>query len=209
MTKKLEQTPQVSNPNVERVRRLLESLNAAERREEGVHGPARPNVPAAAPPATALARRMPIPFWAAAIFLFIAAGALWEPSRWAWESLRGFHGQREWTPAGLSGSNGRGPVLSARRPTEIRPQFSGTRPTTFRLLAPAARDVFLGGSFNGFNGSQTPMVRGNEGIWEVTLSLSPGRHTYKFKVDGKWLLDPANPEKTPEPRERSLIHVPS
>lgn len=193
----------MSNPNAERVKRLLQELKAADRGGNAGHLAAAPQLTSTPP-----GRRMPRPFWVTALFLLLAAGMLWAPTRWAWKSVRAFHGERDRTPALLSGIKGRGPAFSARPPTEIRPMFDGTRPTTFRLLAPAARDVYLGGSFNGFRGSQTPMFRGEEGIWEVTVPLAPGRHTYKFKVDGKWLLDPTNPEKTPEPRERSLINVP-
>jgi hypothetical protein len=144
-----------------------------------------------------------------AVFLVLALGVMWVPTGWVVKSALSLEDRRGWTPALLSGPRGRGAALIARRPTEIRAVFGGTRATTFRLLAPAAREVFLGGSFNNFNGSENPMVRGRDGIWEITLSLPPGRHTYKFKVDGDWLLDPTNPEKTPEPRESSLIDVPS
>jgi hypothetical protein len=198
----LEQSSLVSNPNIDRVKRLLQELKAAELRE---------GAPSErGPQSTSLSRGrpMPRPFWVTALFLLLAVAMLWTPTRWVWESVRTFHAQRERTPALLSGLKGPGPAFAARRPTEIRPRFEGTRPTTFRLLAPAAREVYLGGSFNSFRGSRTPMVRGEDGIWEVTVPLAPGRHTYKFKVDGKWLLDPTNPEKTPEPRERSLINVP-
>lgn len=155
------------------------------------------------------ARRAPMPYWGTAVFLVLVLGVMWGPTRWVVKSALSLEDRRGWTPALLSGPRGRGAVLTARRPTEIRAVYGGTRATTFRLLAPAAREVFLGGSFNDFNGSENPMVRGRDGIWEITLSLPPGRHTYKFKVDGDWLLDPTNPEKTPEPRESSLIDVPS
>ena len=140
--------------------------------------------------------------------MVFALGAMWVPTGGVIKSARSLEDRRGWTPALLSGPRGRGPVLTGRRPTEIR-AAGRPRAITFRLLAPAAREVFLGGSFNDFNGSENPMVRGSEGIWEITLSLPPGRHTYKFKVDGDWLLDPTNSEKTPSPRESSLIHVAS
>lgn len=159
-------------------------------------------------PAVAV-RRSPMPYWGTAVFLVAALGVMWGPTVGVIKSALSLEDRRGWTPALLSGPRGRGAVLAARRPTEIRAAFGGSRATTFRLLAPAAREVFLGGSFNNFNGSENPMVRGNDGIWEMTLPLSPGRHAYKFKVDGEWLLDPANPEKSPSPRESSLIDVPS
>lgn len=221
----MEQSSLASNPNTDRVRKILQSLNAVDRREVGTDlgmgPPVRPPVPARGmtpspePPSKSFgdsrfpggAKAPPLPYWATALFIFLGVGLMWVPSLWLVESVRSLHGQRELTPAWLSGPTGRGPVLAARRPTVIRPAVDGTCPVTFRLLAPAAREVLLGGSFNGFNGSHDPLARGEDGIWETTLSLRPGRHTYKFKVDGEWLLDPTNPKKTPKPRESSLIDV--
>jgi hypothetical protein len=65
--------------------------------------------------------------------------------------------------------------------------------TTFRLKGYAdARIVVLSGSFNNWNQSQ--FVFGREGDeWICRIDLEPGKHAYKFIVDGNWLLDPANP----------------
>jgi len=46
---------------------------------------------------------------------------------------------------------------------------------TFALHQPHAQRVLLGGSFN---------------QWEARLALPPGRHEYKFLVDGQWVADP-------------------
>lgn len=154
-------------------------------------------------------RRPPMPYWGTAVFVLLAGAVIFVPTGQVVKRAMALENSRAWTPALLSGTRGRGPAWVARRPTEFRSNPGGTRAVTFRLLAPAAREVLLGGSFNNFNGSENPMVRGKQGIWEVTLPLSPGNHTYKFKVDGVWLLDPTNPEKTPAPRESSLVHVAS
>lgn len=154
-------------------------------------------------------RRLPLPFWGTAAFLVLAVALMWGPTWWMVKSAMSLQERQGLTPALLWGPMGRGPGFSPRRPTEIRAASDGTRPVTFRLLAPAAREVLLGGSFNEFGVVRHPLVRGEEGIWELTLPLPPGRHTYKFKVDGEWLLDPTNPEKTPAPRERSIVDVPS
>jgi Glycogen recognition site of AMP-activated protein kinase/Domain of unknown function (DUF3471) len=65
--------------------------------------------------------------------------------------------------------------------------------TTFRLPGYAdARVVALAGSFNNWNQSQ--FIFGREGDeWVCRIDLEPGKHAYKFIVDGNWLLDPANP----------------
>ena len=66
--------------------------------------------------------------------------------------------------------------------------------TTFRLKGYAdASIVILAGSFNNWNQSQ--LLFGREGgEWVCRIDLDPGIYTYKFVVDGNWLLDPSNPE---------------
>ena len=54
-----------------------------------------------------------------------------------------------------------------------------------------AAKVFLAGDFNSWNPGAYPMKRtGDE--WTFSLHLPPGKVRYKFIVDGKWILDPAN-----------------
>lgn len=63
---------------------------------------------------------------------------------------------------------------------------------TFRLKAfPNAKSVFLAGDFNGWSPNAFAMKKeGNE--WVATVHLDPGKHLYKFVVDGNWILDPGN-----------------
>ena len=56
---------------------------------------------------------------------------------------------------------------------------------------PAAKTVILSGSFNGWNTSDYRMGR-KDGKWTYPLNLKPGKYTYKFIVDGKWIIDPGN-----------------
>jgi len=58
--------------------------------------------------------------------------------------------------------------------------------------------VIVSGSFNTWNKEKDRLTdsKGN-GEYELTLPLDPGNYIYKFIVDGKSMLDPANPEKTP------------
>lgn len=64
---------------------------------------------------------------------------------------------------------------------------------TFRLEGHGnARDVYLAGDFNDWTPNSLRMKReGN--TWVVDVHLSAGKHLYKFVVDGKWIIDPANP----------------
>ena len=63
----------------------------------------------------------------------------------------------------------------------------------FVYLAPGADKVFLVGDFNGWDTTKTPLARGTDGSWTVTVPLSAGRHLYGFVVDGSWNTDPRAP----------------
>jgi 1,4-alpha-glucan branching enzyme len=56
---------------------------------------------------------------------------------------------------------------------------------------PEAKQVIVTGSFNGWQTDNFVMER-KESKWTYSLFLKPGKHLYKFIVDGVWILDPAN-----------------
>ena len=56
---------------------------------------------------------------------------------------------------------------------------------TFSLTAPEASDVFLFGSFNGWNRTTLPMYAAEGGSFTRTLSLSPGSYQFKYLIDGQ------------------------
>jgi hypothetical protein len=62
----------------------------------------------------------------------------------------------------------------------------------FRLKGFAnAKSVTVAGSFNEWSPSSTKLIKeGDE--WIVQTVAEPGKHMYKFIVDGNWILDPAN-----------------
>jgi hypothetical protein len=63
---------------------------------------------------------------------------------------------------------------------------------TFRLKGyEHANTVLLAGDFNNWDPAVLPMKNQN-GEWVINVHLSPGKHLYKFIVDGKWIMDPAN-----------------
>jgi len=53
--------------------------------------------------------------------------------------------------------------------------------------------VQLAGDVNGWNPAATPMTYADK-LWTATLFLNPGTYYYQLVVDGKWMLDPANPD---------------
>jgi hypothetical protein len=91
-----------------------------------------------------------------------------------------------------------GRTLTARK--LVLPPASLKGNTTFRLKGyPNARVVALAGSFNEFNQSQ--LLFGKEGDeWVVRNDLAPGKYTYKFIIDGDWILDPDNPNTEDDER---------
>ena len=62
--------------------------------------------------------------------------------------------------------------------------------TTFKFMAPEAQSVLLAGEFNSWNPDVHPLERTSNGLWEVSIDLSPGRYEYRFLVDGQWQNDP-------------------
>lgn len=63
---------------------------------------------------------------------------------------------------------------------------------TFRLAGyQGAQNVWVAGSFNGWNNIELRMQRINNS-WIRGMYLREGTHAYKFIVDKTWILDPAN-----------------
>ncbi len=84
-----------------------------------------------------------------------------------------------------------GSSYTAERVVLPLPSLKGN--TTFRLKGRGdASIVTLVGSFNNWDQSQLVCGRENE-EWVCRVDLEPGYHTYKFIVDGNWVLDPDNP----------------
>ena len=60
----------------------------------------------------------------------------------------------------------------------------------FELYAPNAQEVFVAGSFNGWQPSTLPLQKHGSDRWVVELMLGPGKYEYRFVVDGEWTDDP-------------------
>lgn len=80
---------------------------------------------------------------------------------------------------------------------------------TFRLNGySSARNVLLSGSFISWSPNTLEMKReGNS--WVYTVYLPPGKHLYKFIVDGSWIIDPGNPvwEENAEGTGNSVLWI--
>ena len=84
-----------------------------------------------------------------------------------------------------------GLTLASKRPTG--------RKVVFKCRAPQARSVRLAGSFTRWNEQAVTMKRGRDGTWKADVTLPPGRHEYRFLVDGSWQNDPACGACAPNP----------
>jgi 1,4-alpha-glucan branching enzyme len=92
----------------------------------------------------------------------------------------------------------------------------------FRLNSPYARTVQVAGDWPGNNWAEGDaeagevlvglMSRGQqEGVWELTVQLKPGRYRYRFLVDEtQWVIDPQNPRIVDDGRggKANLLIVP-
>ena len=60
------------------------------------------------------------------------------------------------------------------------------------------KQVNLFGQFNSWDRQNLPMKDLNgDGVLEIEIPLDPGRYEYKFYVDGREVVDPANSDKVP------------
>jgi hypothetical protein len=78
---------------------------------------------------------------------------------------------------------------------------SATTGTSYLIIHPnhtfhldgfsGAKEVYLAGDFNQWDPRSFAMKKKGNG-WTLPVHLSVGKHLYKFIVDGKWIIDPAN-----------------
>jgi len=76
-------------------------------------------------------------------------------------------------------------LLPQRAPDGITFTFAAER---------SLRRVAVAGTFNSWRGDFSPLQRIDAARWQTTLPVAPGRHLYKYVLDGEdWVRDPANP----------------
>ncbi|MCW3052905.1 MAG: axe1-6A 5 [Chthonomonadales bacterium] len=97
-----------------------------------------------------------------------------------------------------------------QRPPVISPEVQSDGHVTFRLQAPQATTVRLSAGDIPGNGPGTPMVKNDNGVWEVTVGpIAPGAYRYNYNVQGVTTIDPRN-SATSESNDNvwSLVVVP-
>lgn len=79
----------------------------------------------------------------------------------------------------------------------------------FRYRNARAVSVALAGDFNGWSTTTHPMQRSGDTLWTLDVDLPPGRHEYKFFVDGRDWWNDAEAPKLPNlwGTENSYVNV--
>ena len=86
-------------------------------------------------------------------------------------------------------------AIVTTKPTAV----PGSNGISLKFTAPAAKQVFVVGTFNNWQTAAMPLKAAPGGEWRGELKLPPGRYEYLFVVDGKWTPDPAARETAPNP----------
>ena len=70
----------------------------------------------------------------------------------------------------------------------------------FSLQIENASEVYIVGDFNNWSISdQSRLWQKEKGVWQKRVFLGPGKHRYKFIIDGRWVTDPGNDHIEPNP----------
>lgn len=81
----------------------------------------------------------------------------------------------------------------ARGPVFVSPEVQPDRKVVFRINAPNANDVKIGGGDMPGMGPGKAMTKAENGVWESTVGpLEPGAYRYNFNVGGVAVIDPRN-----------------
>src|SRR6516164_6857410 len=76
--------------------------------------------------------------------------------------------------------------------TLVSPEVLSDRKVTFRIYAPKASAVTVGGDWAGTSGP-AKLEKDDKGVWSATVGpLEPDFYSYSFNVDGVRTLDPKN-----------------
>jgi 1,4-alpha-glucan branching enzyme len=68
----------------------------------------------------------------------------------------------------------------------------------FQVAAAPGSEVYLAGTFNNWDPKQHQLCSDPAcGFYKIALVLPPGRHEYKFAVNGEWHVDASCLERVP------------
>jgi 1,4-alpha-glucan branching enzyme len=89
--------------------------------------------------------------------------------------------------------------VAAEQPAPMKGPTPRSEFVSLELVEPAAQQVYVAGSFNGWKPDTTPLMALGNGQWKGDLKLGPGRYEYLFVVDGQWRPDPNARETVQNP----------
>jgi 1,4-alpha-glucan branching enzyme len=82
-------------------------------------------------------------------------------------------------------------------PEDLRREAEGPIETeygvNFSIYAPNAKFVSVVGDFNNWIDNRHVMKKNIYGVWSITIPLKKGIYSYKFNLDGLWIIDKNNP----------------
>ena len=93
----------------------------------------------------------------------------------------------------------------------VSPEVVAGGKVAFRIAAPQAESVTLGGTDLPGLGQRTALAKNDSGVWEVVVGPvdPPGSYRYNFQVDGVSVIDPVNPKISESNANTwSLVHIP-
>jgi 1,4-alpha-glucan branching enzyme len=89
--------------------------------------------------------------------------------------------------------------LAARRASPETDTEHVQRQVTITYRDSKAASVAVVGSFNGWSPANSAMRKNKYGEWEINLYLSPGRYTYRLRIDdAAEVVDPSSPYSEPD-----------
>ena len=72
---------------------------------------------------------------------------------------------------------------------------AGRKRRDFQIRAKPRSEVCLSGSFNNWDHeAKKQKDTTGDGDYSITIFLPPGRHEYKFVINGEWQVDPECPD---------------
>jgi len=81
-------------------------------------------------------------------------------------------------------------MLRKKDTKKVSSKKQNNKKINFKLRAQEAHCVLLAGDFNSWDPNTHPLKRTSNGLWKISINLSPGRYEYRFLVDGQWQNDP-------------------
>ena len=100
------------------------------------------------------------------------------------------------------------PASAKAAPAPVAEKAVKRRKVAFTVAAPHAHEAAVAGTFNDWQ-PQPLKPAAKQGLFSLTVLLTPGEYEYRFVVDGQWCSDDSCPESVPNPfgASNSLVRV--